>query len=307
MAALPGRRAAGRSDGDGGRMTLAEHIRELRARLIKSALAILAAAILAYVFYDPIFKVLTHPYCTLAVSHGQTGRAPTGSLTSGNVGCHLYFFHPLDAFAIRLRVAILAGVLLSSPVWLYQVWAFITPGLRRNERRWALSFVASSAALFAVGALLAYVTLPKALNFLLGAVGNNAINLLGIDQYLTFTTQILIIFGASFELPLLLVILNLAGLLSASRMAHWFRPAVFLLFVFAAVITPSQDPITMSVMGGGLSLLYGVAVLIARANDRRRAIRRQQLLAALDSNDPAAAVQRLKEGDAEEAPAAPRP
>jgi sec-independent protein translocase protein TatC len=287
-------------------MTLVEHIRELRARLIKSALAVLVGAIAAYVFYDPIFKILTHPYCSLPVSHGQTGRVPVGSLTSPHDGCHLYFFHPLDAFAIRLRVAIIAGVLLSSPVWLYQAWAFITPGLRRNERRWALSFVGSSAALFGIGAFLAYVTLPKALNFLLGAVGNNAINLLGIDQYLTFTTQILVIFGASFELPLVLVVLNLAGLLSASKMAHWFRPAVFLLFVFAAVITPSQDPITMSVMGGGLSLLYGVAVLLARVNDRRREARRQHLLAALDSNDPAAALSGDPASDQPTEPAAPR-
>ena len=305
MSAQVGPEAAGiRPADDPSRMTLAQHIRELRSRLIRAALAVAAATVAAYVFYDPIFKVLTHPYCSLPVSRGQVGQAPLGSIDSPHAGCHLYFFHPLDAFAIRLRVAIIAGVLLSSPIWLYQLWAFITPGLRRNERRWALSFVGASAALFALGAVLAYVTLPKALSFLLGAVGNNAINLLGIDQYLSFTTQILVIFGtdraadpcilvifgASFELPLLLVVLNLAGLVSAQRLTLWGRPAVFLLFVFAAVVTPSQDPITMSVMGGGLSLLYGAAVLVARAHDRRAARKQAALWAALDSADPAASL-----------------
>ncbi|MFL6136763.1 MAG: twin-arginine translocase subunit TatC [Frankiaceae bacterium] len=270
--------------GDGARMTLGEHLRELRRRVIKSALGVAAGTILSFAFYDPIFKVLTHPFCSLPESRR--------GIDDGHIDqtCHLYFFHPLDAFAIRLRVGIIVGILISSPVWLYQLWAFITPGLKRNERRWALTFVGASSALFAIGGLLCYLTLPKALSFLLGAVGDNAQSVLGIDQYLGFTTSMLIIFGASFELPLVLVILNLTGLLSAKRMASWRRPAIFLLFVFAAVITPSQDPITMTVMGGGLAILYEVAVVIGRVHDRRAAQRRAEIWAALDSDDPAAAL-----------------
>jgi sec-independent protein translocase protein TatC len=271
-------------------MTLAEHLRELRTRVIRAAIGVAVGAVAAYVFYDPIFKVLTHPFCSLPASRR--------SIDGGRIdaSCHLYFFHPLDAFAIRLRVAIIVGALVSSPVWLYQLWAFITPGLKRNERRWALTFVGASSALFAAGAVLAYVTMAKALSFLLGAVGNNAQSVLGIDQYLGFTTSMLLIFGASFELPLVLVLLNLAGLLSAKRLASWRRPAIFVLFVFAAVITPSQDPITMTVMGGGLALLYEVAVVIGRVHDRRAARRRAELWAALDSDDPAAALRARQAG-----------
>lgn len=242
------------------RMTLTEHLQELRARLLKSLVAVAIMTIVVGVWlYHPVFKTLLHPYCGLPSDRRLLGH-----------DCALTFTGVTDAFTIRLKVAVIGGVLLSMPIWLYQLWAFITPGLHRNERRWSLSFVFSSVFLFASGVTVAYLILPKALDVLLGFGGPDLKALLTVDQYLGFIAHLLTIFGVSFEFPLVLVMLNLAGIVSAQRLRQWRRISIFLLTVFAGAATPSTDPFTMLAMAVPLWLLYEAAVVFARIHDRRK-------------------------------------
>lgn len=244
-------------------MTLIEHVKELRTRLFVSLLAIIIVTIVVAVWaYHPIFNFLRHPYCELPPARRAGGKS-----------CDLIFTHPTDAFFVRMRVALIAGVLFSAPVWLYELWAFITPGLHRHERRWTLAFLLSASVLFAAGATLAYLILPTALNFLLGFGGNGIKSLLTVTDYLGFVTHLLIVFGASFLFPLLVILLNLAGVLSAQRLAKWRRMEIFLVFVFAGFVTPGSDPFTMPALAVTLCLFYEGAILVAKWNDRRRAQR----------------------------------
>jgi sec-independent protein translocase protein TatC len=242
------------------RMTLTEHLQELRARLAKSLLAVALMTIVVGVwFYNPVYHTLLHPYCHIPADRRLLGQS-----------CALTFTGVTDAFTIRLKVALIGGVILSMPIWLYQLWAFITPGLHRNERRWSLSFVFASLFLFATGVFIAYLILPKALDVLLSFGGPDLKALLTVDQYLGFVAHLLTIFGISFEFPLVLVMLNLAGILSAQRLRQWRRVSIFLLTVFAGAATPSTDPFTMLAMAVPLWLLYEAAVLFARIHDRRK-------------------------------------
>ncbi|MDQ1698059.1 MAG: sec-independent protein translocase protein TatC, partial [Frankiaceae bacterium] len=168
-----------------------------------------------------------------------------------------------------------AGLILSAPVWLWQLWRFITPGLHGNERKWALSFVGSSMVLFALGGLFAYLTLSRGLHFLLGfAKGDNGLtSLLTFDSYLSYVVAIVLVFAVSFEFPLVVVMLNLANVLSYARLRRWTRGIIFGIFAFAAVATPTQDPFTMLALAVPLCLLYAVALGIANVHDRRVARR----------------------------------
>lgn len=266
LGAVRGRlgRRAGR-DGEG-RMSLADHLYELRSRLVKALLGLLAGMILAFVFYPHIFAVLKAPYCSLESS----------SRTVGGTGCNLFQFTVFEGFTVRLRVAILVGALFSAPVWLYQLWSFITPGLHRKERRWAVRFVAASVLLFAAGAAVAYYFLRHGLKFLLTIAGSGVEPVIGISSYLSFVTTMLVIFGVSFEFPLLVVMLNLAGVLSYERLRAWRRMEIFLVTVFAATATPTQDPFSMLGLAVPMWLLYEVALVIARAHDRGVARRAAQ-------------------------------
>jgi sec-independent protein translocase protein TatC len=247
--------------GPEGRMSLVDHFVELRTRVVRSCGAIVLGMIIGYFLWHPIFGLLKHPYCSL----------PPGKrhALQGTTGCELNFQHPLDGFAIRLRVAAIAGVLIAAPVWLYQIWAFVTPGLRRNERRTAVYFVSSSIVLFSMGVTAAYLMLSKALEFLLGAAGNNTSALLDISYYIGFVTRVMLLFGASFEFPLIIVALNLAHIVRHEKLWHWRRIEIFLVTVFAAVVTPSTDPYTMLALAIPLWFLYEVAALIAWAHDKR--------------------------------------
>jgi sec-independent protein translocase protein TatC len=243
-------------------MTLAEHLSELRSRLIKSALALAVGMALAFAFYQPVFDFVTHPYCQLEASHRLTG----------GPRCLLTFTGITGAFSIQLRVAMIVGTIVSAPIWLYQLWAFVTPGLHRRERRWALTFAGISTVLFAGGSAFGYYSLNKALQFLL-SFGSGLTPVIAIDRYLSFVTNLLLIFGASFEFPLLLILLNLAGIVSADRLRTAWRSIIFGIFLFAAVATPSQDPLTMSLMALPMTVLYGVALIAAIVHDRRVARR----------------------------------
>jgi sec-independent protein translocase protein TatC len=191
----------------------------------------------------------------------------------------------LDGFTTRLKVSVIAGAVFTAPLWLYQIWGFITPGLRRNERKYTRWFIASSTILFAAGMALAYVVLSKGLRVLLEQSGYGTQAQLTISEYISFVTLMLLVFGAAFELPLLVVMANLAGVLSARVLRKSQRLAIFLIFVFAAVATPTTDPFTMIAMAAPMVVLFEAAVLFAVLRERRIARRMAELGPADYSDD----------------------
>lgn len=245
---------------DDARMTLVEHLVELRSRMIKSALALAVGVAVAFVLFGPILRFLQKPYCDL----------PAKFRGLGDGTCRLYVTGVLDQFLVRMRVSLMAGAVLSSPVWLWQLWRFVTPGLHPRERRWALPFVVSSIVLFLLGGAFAYVTLPNGLRFLLGLGGGDITTILTVDRYLGFITLMLVAFGVSFEFPLLMIFLNVVGVTPTDKLRRWRRGMFFGLAVFAAVITPSQDPFTFVAMWLPLCLFYEVAIVFGRVRDRAR-------------------------------------
>ncbi|HVM02052.1 MAG TPA: twin-arginine translocase subunit TatC [Acidimicrobiales bacterium] len=229
-------------------MSIVEHLTELRNRLIISAVAIAVGAVVAFTLYDRILDFLVDPYCATL---------PPGER------CTLYITDPLEGFATRLRVATWGGFLLASPVVLWQLWRFVTPGLNPNEKRYAVPFVTSSVVLFCLGALLARYTFPKALDFLL-AVGGDLEPILSPAKYLRLVILVAVAFGVAFLLPVLLVFLQLAGVLTSERLKGWRRGAIVVIFVVAAVITPSQDPYNLFALALPMYLFYEASILIGR-------------------------------------------
>jgi sec-independent protein translocase protein TatC len=243
-------------------MTLAEHLHELRRRIIICAVAIVAGTAVAFAFHHELLRVITHPYCRLPEHY----RAITGR-------CTLVVGGVLDPFTVTLRLSLYAGLMLSAPVWLWQLWRFVTPGLYRHERRWAIGFVGSSLLLFAAGAAVAYFTLENGLRFLLGFATGGIASLLNFNSYLSFVVAMVLVFAVSFEFPLVVCMLNLVGVLTFQRLKRWTRGIIFGLFVFAAVATPSQDPFTMLALAVPLCLLYAGSLTFAFVHDRRVARR----------------------------------
>jgi sec-independent protein translocase protein TatC len=253
-------------------MPILGHLRELRRRLIVIVLIVSAGAVLGWLLYDPLIKFLEHPYCSVPAKHrfqDANGRS-----------CGLIYNGVLDGFTTRLKVSFISGAVFTAPLWLYQIWAFVTPGLRRNERKYTVIFIVSSTVLFAAGVTMAYLVLTKGLTVLLSAAGSNVQALLTVDRYLSFVTLMLIVFGAAFELPLLVIMANLAGALPASWLRRSQRLAIFSIFLFAAVATPSTDPFTMSAMAVPMVVLFEAAVLFATVHDRRKAKRKAAAKAA---------------------------
>jgi len=260
-----------------GSMPLREHLVELRQRLIKAIFFVALGAVAGWFLYPNIIELLKEPYCQIPIEHRGDFGGPPGT-------CSLPFFGPLDGFVLRFKVAGIAGLVLSAPFWLYQLWSFVTPGLRRGERRWTVVFVFASTLLFASGAVLSYFTLGKALTLLVNIAGPGTVAVIEITRYVGFVMTMLLVFGVSFELPLLVVMLNLVGVVSAARLIRWQRMAIFLIFVFAAVATPSQDPISMSMLAVPMCLLFEAAILIAWVHDRRKA-RREDVESFHDLSD----------------------
>jgi sec-independent protein translocase protein TatC len=258
-------------------MPLREHLIELRQRMIKAMFFIVIGMIVGWLLYPHILDILKQPYCDLPPDRRFPPSSEPGK-------CQLLFTGPLDGFMLRFKVAGIAGLVLSAPFWLYQLWAFITPGLRRNERRWTVVFVFTSTILFACGAVLSYLTISKALLLLVNLAGSGTIAAIEVTRYLGFVMTMLLVFGVSFELPLLVVILNLVGILSARVLLKWQRMAIFLIFVFAAVATPSQDPLSMCMLAVPMCLLYEGSILFAWIHDRRKE-RRQALESFHDLSD----------------------
>jgi sec-independent protein translocase protein TatC len=246
-----------------GRMPLMDHIRELRNRVVKMALALGAGMIVGFVFFLPVWHVIDRPLCAATI-RGHTGCNSLGFN-------QLVFNGPLDPFYLRVKVALIVGVVLSSPVWLYQLWAFIAPGLYTREKRWSYIFLGTAVPLFLIGVTLAYWSLGRSMHYLLGLTPHGVANLIQVDQYMSFVMAMLLAFGLAFELPLLIIMLNLAGILTHQRFRKWRRVMIFGVFLVAGMANPSPDPITMLILGGGCAALVEVAELIVWSNDRRRA------------------------------------
>jgi sec-independent protein translocase protein TatC len=254
-----------------GRMPLMEHIRELRNRLIKGALGIIAGMVVGWFLYARAFTFITDPYCRIAIQH-TTG--------CGSNGHPLVVTGVFDPFFVKLKVAFVVGLVVSSPIWLYQLWAFIAPGLYRREKRWTFAFVGTAVPLFALGGLFAYLAMSRGLRFLLGLTPEGVRPLITIDTYFGYVMAMLLIFGLAFELPLVLVVLNLAGVVSHAFIRKWRRVMIFLVFVFAGAATPSPDPFSMLLLAVPCVLLVELAELFVWLNDRRRSRREAALLAA---------------------------
>jgi sec-independent protein translocase protein TatC len=230
----------------GERMPLVEHLSELRHRLIVSVVALTVGAIVGFIFYNPVLSVLIRPYTRVT---GKTA---------------FVFFDPLEAFATRLKVAAWSGAFLASPVVLWQLWRFITPGLHKHEKRYAIPFIVASILLFLLGAVVALFTFESALRFLVGIGGDNLTPLFSASKFLSLVILMIIAFGVAFEFPVLLVFLELAGVVTSRRLRSWRRPAIVVIVIVAAVITPSQDPYSLFAMAVPMYIFYEASILIGR-------------------------------------------
>lgn len=257
-------------------MSLIEHIRELRSRLLKALAGLAAGMTVGWIFFNPVWKFLERPYCNIRID----GRPQC----NGQFGHTLVVNGVFDAFFLHLKIAFLVGLVVSSPVWLYQLWAFIAPGLYAREKRWTYLFVGTAAPLFALGGLFAYMAMGKAMRFFVNLIPNGVASTFTVDTYLSYATAMLLIFGLTFEVPLIMVMLNLAGVLTHARMRKWRRLMIFAVFAFAAVATPSPDPFSMLLLAVPCVVLVELAEVFVWANDRRRA-RRPSLYAGLSDDE----------------------
>jgi len=240
-------------------MPLMDHLRELRNRLVKAVLGLVAGAIVGWIFFDPIWDFLKKPFTRIPPEHCI------------NHHCDLVVHGIFDGFFIHLKVALIVGAVISSPIWLYQLWAFVAPGLYRRERRWTYIFMSAAVPLFLAGGALAYLTMDKGLKIFIGLAPGDTTVLVGIQEYLGYAQAMLFIFGLTFELPLFVVVLNRAGVLTHQRIRKSRRMLIFGIFVFAAVATPSQDPFTMLALALPTLVLFEVAEVLAFFHDRGKA------------------------------------
>jgi sec-independent protein translocase protein TatC len=227
-------------------MTLVQHLTELRNRIIISLIAVALGAVIGFLLYNPVIEILQDPYCKI--------QSP----------CQFVVTDPLESFSIRLKVSTYIGLLLASPVVLWQLWRFITPGLYDREKKYAVPFVASGVVLFTLGAALALLTFPQALKFLDGIGGDSITPLYTPGKYLSLIIFMMLSFGLGFEFPIVLVFLQIAGILGWRRLSSWRRYAIVVIFVIDAVITPSADPISLLALAVPMCLFYEASILIGR-------------------------------------------
>jgi sec-independent protein translocase protein TatC len=245
-----------------GRMPLVDHLRELRNRLAKGMLAITVVSVVAAFYSQQLMNFLIDPVPRCTTGLGES---------TGGTCAVIAYTDLLSPFTTTVKVCFMAGMVLSSPIWLYQLWAFVAPGLHRHERKYTYWFVSAAVPLFLGGAWLAYTILPISMRVLLGITPQGSANILPMDKVLDFIVRMILIFGGAFELPLVLVMLNFAGIVTGRRMVSWWRGVVMGVFVFGAVATPTTDPFGMIALAGPIVVLYFIAVGIAMLNDRRRA------------------------------------
>jgi sec-independent protein translocase protein TatC len=249
------------ADDEDGRMSLMEHLTELRSRLIKSVLAVLAGAIVGFIAYQRIFDALIGPYRELC----------EGSTNTLDENCRLLLTDPLEGFSVRIKVSTYGGIALAMPVLLWQVWRFISPGLYAREKRYAIPFIGGALALFAMGAGIAYWTMPKAIEFLVAIAGeDNVVVAYSPAKYFQLIVYMMLAFGIGFQFPIVLIFLQLIGLLHPSQLIRVRRYAIVGIAVLVAVITPSADPISMLALTIPMVIFYEVAIIVGRLLVRRR-------------------------------------
>ncbi|MBU2667275.1 twin-arginine translocase subunit TatC [Actinoplanes bogorensis] len=247
-------------------MPLLDHLAELRKRLMVIALIVAAGTVAGYYLFHPVFTFLTEPLCDLPLSVRRT---------LGTETC--FVFHDITgAFAFRLKLAVIIGVVLTAPLWLYNLWAFLAPALHSRERRWAYGFVAVGTPLFLLGATLAFTILRRAFEFLLGFTPDTASNLIDANTYVTWVAMLILIFGISFEAPLIIILLNLAGVLRGSTLTKSRRMVAVGLAVYCAIVTPGQDASTMVALLVPMYVLYELSAAFCRMHDRRQERRENQ-------------------------------
>ena len=256
------------STSSGGRMPLLDHLRELRKRIIRSALVIFLFSILGWYFYNSIIIQLASPVCDLQAAQ-ETGNQYCGSLYINGV---------LGPLNLQIKVALLTGIIVSAPMWLFQLWAFIAPGLHKKEKRNSVLFVISATPFFVAGATLGYLILPAAVKILFGFTPTALNNLVKFDDYLDFVLRIILLFGLAFELPVFLISLNLIGFLRGTTILRPWRIWVFSIVLFTAAFTPTADPLTMLLLAVPLIFLYFLAGLFALLNDKRRDKKSNEIL-----------------------------
>lgn len=245
-----------RSPQRNGTMTVIEHLEELRHRLVISLIAVTLGAVAGWFLYPAFLHAMQTPYCHWVQSVPRSQRPVTG--------CRLTATGLLDPMLVKLKIVLFLGLALTLPILLYQLWAFIVPGLTAKEKRYSVPFILASTLLFVFGGLLAYFTLPKALGFLLGFAGSQVTPLLQFSTYISFVLLVTLAFGLSFEFPILLVFLTMVGVLTSARLRAWRRWAILGISVFAAVITPSSDPYSMLAMMIPMCLFYEASIIVAR-------------------------------------------
>jgi sec-independent protein translocase protein TatC len=266
-----------------GSMTLIEHIRELRTRLFKACLGITVGAIAGFLVSTELQQFITAPYCEFY--QAQTGQTLSCGFNATSV---------LDPFLLKLKISLYAGLVLAAPIWLYQLWAFIAPGLHKRERRYGYLFAAIATPLFASGFVLGFYLVSRSIPFFLG-LNPDITMTANLDGYFEFVTGVMLLFGLGFEIPLVLLLLNIAGVVSARRLLSWWRIAIFLFFLFAAIVTPTPDPFNMTVLAVCMSVLYFAAVGVAFIIDARRG--RRQPYSSLD-DDEASPIEPMSPVDA---------
>jgi sec-independent protein translocase protein TatC len=257
-----------------GRMPLMDHLRELRNRVVKVALVILVGAGVAWGFYNRIWSFVQRPYCQAI-----------GGCNTHIFGRSLVLNGVTDGFYLHIKVSIIAAIVVTSPIWLYQIWAFIAPGLHSREKRWTYLFMGTAVPLFALGCFFAFLAMSRGLKFFIGMSGGQLTNVFTADTYIGYWIAIIIGFGLCFEVPLFLVILNLARVITHERFKKWRKVIIFLVFVFAGIASPSPDPLTMLLLGGVVALLVEVAEIIIFFNDRRYARLHPDLNAGLADDE----------------------
>ena len=251
-----------RQENPEGRMPLMEHLRELRNRLLKAIIVLLIGMGVALFFSNPTIQWIMHPFCSAKIG--------------GHSGCHtvgdsLVVNGVFDPFFIRIKVAFFIALIATCPFWLYQLWAFIAPGLYSREKKWAYLFTFTATPLFVGGAFLAYYVMGRGLHYLLGLAPQGVLVLPSFDTYLSYFTGMMVGFGLVFELPLVIVMLNMAGVLTHERFRRWRRMLIFGVFLISGLVNPSPDPWTMLVLGGLAVVLVEVAEVFVYFNDKRRA------------------------------------
>lgn len=247
---------------DDARMSLIEHLTELRDRIIKVVIALVIGMLIAFLLYDPIFAILIDPYEEIANSRNTI---------SGDG--RLLQVDPLEGFGIRMKLALYGGIAIAMPVILWQLWRFVTPGLYAHEKRYAIPFVVSALLLFVMGAGLAYYTLPRALEFLIDIGGtDNFVTGFAPGKYFTLITYMMLAFGIGFEFPILLVFMQMVGIITPKQLSGARRYAIVGICVLVAVITPSGDPISMLMLSLPMIVFYELSILIGRLMERRRSV-----------------------------------